>query len=82
MFGMLVDTHGAIELDRVHRFTNDWERAAAALSSAGLTVVDPRSPEAVAWVSVVGDGLTEEASVLRDFASSTMSASGTPRSCR
>ena len=27
MFGMLVDTHGAIELDRVHRFTNDWERA-------------------------------------------------------
>ena len=29
MFGMLVDTHGAIELDRVHRFTNDWERAAS-----------------------------------------------------
>jgi conjugative relaxase-like TrwC/TraI family protein len=29
MFGMLVDTHGAIELDRVHRFLNDWERAAS-----------------------------------------------------
>ncbi len=26
MFGMLVDTHGGIELDHVHRFTNDWER--------------------------------------------------------
>jgi conjugative relaxase-like TrwC/TraI family protein len=29
MFGMLVDTNGAIELDRVHRFTSDWERAAS-----------------------------------------------------
>jgi conjugative relaxase-like TrwC/TraI family protein len=29
MFGLLVDTFGAIELDRVHRFTNDWERAAS-----------------------------------------------------
>jgi conjugative relaxase-like TrwC/TraI family protein len=29
MFGMLVDTYGAIELDRVHRFTHDWERAAS-----------------------------------------------------
>jgi conjugative relaxase-like TrwC/TraI family protein len=29
MFGMLVDTHGGIELDRVHRFTNDWERPAS-----------------------------------------------------
>ena len=29
MFGMLVETHGAIELDRVHRFANDWERAAS-----------------------------------------------------
>ncbi len=29
MFGMLVDTHGGIELDRVHRFTNAWERAAS-----------------------------------------------------
>ena len=26
LFGMLVDTHGGIELDHVHRFTNDWER--------------------------------------------------------
>ena len=29
MFGMIVDTHGGIELDRVHRFTNDWERTAS-----------------------------------------------------
>ena len=26
MFGLLVDTFGAIELDRVHRFDNEWER--------------------------------------------------------
>lgn len=26
MYQHLVDTHGAIELDRVHRFTNPWER--------------------------------------------------------
>jgi conjugative relaxase-like TrwC/TraI family protein len=29
MFGMLVDTYGGIELDRVHRLTNEWERAAS-----------------------------------------------------
>jgi conjugative relaxase-like TrwC/TraI family protein len=29
MFGLLVDTFGAIELDRVHRFSNDWERTAS-----------------------------------------------------
>ncbi len=29
MFGLLVDTHGAIELDRVHRFTHLWERDAS-----------------------------------------------------
>lgn len=29
MFGLLVDTFGAVELDRVHRFANDWERAAS-----------------------------------------------------
>ncbi|MCU1393489.1 MAG: conjugal transfer protein [Ilumatobacteraceae bacterium] len=29
MFGLLVDTFGAIELDRVHRFDNDWERDAS-----------------------------------------------------
>jgi conjugative relaxase-like TrwC/TraI family protein len=26
MFGLLVDTYGAVELDRVHRFTHPWER--------------------------------------------------------
>lgn len=29
MFGMLVETQGAIELDRVHRFSHEWERAAS-----------------------------------------------------
>ncbi len=29
MFDHLIDTHGAIELDQVHRFTNDWERQAS-----------------------------------------------------
>ncbi len=29
MFGLLVDTFGAIELDRVHRFDNEWERDAS-----------------------------------------------------
>jgi conjugative relaxase-like TrwC/TraI family protein len=29
MFGLLVDTFGAIELDRVHRFEHDWERTAS-----------------------------------------------------
>lgn len=29
MFGLMVDTFGAIELDAVHRFTNDWEREAS-----------------------------------------------------
>ncbi len=29
MFGHLVDTYGAIELDRVHRFANEWERDAS-----------------------------------------------------
>ena len=28
MFGLLVDTFGAIELDTVHRFANEWERDA------------------------------------------------------
>ncbi|MDB4928782.1 MAG: lysC2 [Myxococcaceae bacterium] len=44
----------------------DWERAAAAFVAAGMTVVDPRSGDAVACVSVVGDGLTEEGSLLRE----------------
>jgi conjugative relaxase-like TrwC/TraI family protein len=29
MYGLLTDTFGAIELDRVHRFTNSWERDAS-----------------------------------------------------
>ena len=29
MFGLLADTFGAIELERVHRFDNDWEREAS-----------------------------------------------------
>ena len=29
MFGMLVDTFGAIELDAVHRFAEEWERDAS-----------------------------------------------------
>lgn len=29
MFGHLVDSYGAIELDRVHRFANNWEREAS-----------------------------------------------------
>ena len=58
----------------------DWERAASALSSAGVSVVDPRSVDAVAWVSVVGDGLTEEASVLRDVLSIARAEGCSPRS--
>ncbi len=41
MFGMLVDTHGGIEFDRVHRFTNDWERdASLQLRHGNPTVAD------------------------------------------
>jgi aspartate kinase len=58
----------------------DWERAASALSSAGVSVVDPRSVDAVSWVSVVGDGLTEEASVLRDVLSVARAEGCAPRS--
>ena len=29
MYGLLTDTFGAIELDRVHRFTHEWERNAS-----------------------------------------------------
>ncbi|MFT7475364.1 MAG: conjugative relaxase-like TrwC/TraI family protein [Verrucomicrobiales bacterium] len=29
MFEHLIDTHGAIELDQVHRFSNEWERHAS-----------------------------------------------------
>ena len=41
MFGLLVDTHGAIELDRVHRFTHPWERdASLRLRRGDLDVAD------------------------------------------
>jgi conjugative relaxase-like TrwC/TraI family protein len=41
MFGHLGDTCGAIELDRVHRFANDWERdASLRLRRGDLSVVD------------------------------------------
>ena len=35
MFGLLVDTYDAIELDRVHRFTQPWERDATLRVRAG-----------------------------------------------
>jgi conjugative relaxase-like TrwC/TraI family protein len=37
MFAHLVDTHGAVELDQVHRFRHPWERQA----SLGLRTGDP-----------------------------------------
>ncbi|MEO8697111.1 MAG: MobF family relaxase, partial [Acidimicrobiales bacterium] len=41
MFAHLVDEHGAIELGRVHRFTNDWERdASLRLRRGDLDVID------------------------------------------
>ena len=41
MFGMLVDTFGAIELERVHRFEHAWERSATLRMRHGdVTVVD------------------------------------------
>ncbi len=41
MFNHLVDTHGAIELDQVHRFHNDWERnASLQLRSGDASVAD------------------------------------------
>ncbi len=39
MFGHLIDCYGAIELDRVHRFGNDWERDASLRLRAGDTEV-------------------------------------------
>ena len=35
MFGLLVNTFGAIELDSVHRFNNEWEREASLRSRRG-----------------------------------------------
>jgi len=41
MFDHLIDTHGAIELDQVHRFTNEWERnASLRLRRGDPTVAD------------------------------------------
>lgn len=41
MFNHLIDTHGAIELDRVHRFANSWERdASLRLRRGDTSVVD------------------------------------------
>ena len=41
MFGLLVDTLGAIELERVHRFDNEWERdASLRLRRGDITVAD------------------------------------------
>ncbi|MEO8698125.1 MAG: AAA family ATPase, partial [Acidimicrobiales bacterium] len=41
MFAHLVDEHGAVELGRVHRFTNEWERdASLRLRRGDLDVID------------------------------------------
>ena len=41
MFGLLVETFGAIELERVHRFDNEWERdASLRLRRGDVTVAD------------------------------------------
>ena len=39
MFDHLIDAHGAIELDQVHRFTHDWERHASLRLRRGDTTV-------------------------------------------
>jgi conjugative relaxase-like TrwC/TraI family protein len=39
MFAHLVDTYGAVELDQVHRFTHEWERAASLRLRRGDTTV-------------------------------------------
>ncbi len=39
MFEYLIDTCGAIELDQVHRFTNEWEQAASLQLRRGDAVV-------------------------------------------
>lgn len=41
MFGLLVDTFGSIDLDRIHRFHQSWERAASLqLRSGDASVVE------------------------------------------
>jgi ATP-dependent exoDNAse (exonuclease V) alpha subunit len=49
MFGLLVDTFGAIELDGVHRFSNDWERAASLQLRHGDPNVADIYDTTVAW---------------------------------
>lgn len=39
MFGLLVDTFGAIELERVHRFEHEWERGASLRLRSGDATV-------------------------------------------
>jgi RecA/RadA recombinase len=39
MFEHLIDTHGAIELDQVHRFSNEWERHASLRLRRGDTTI-------------------------------------------
>ena len=47
MFGHLVDTYGAVELDQVHRFTHHWEREASLrLRQGDPTVLTEYDPEA------------------------------------
>ncbi|MFO0602764.1 MAG: aspartate kinase [Polyangiales bacterium] len=43
----------------------DWERARRALAAHGLTASGPGDADAVACVSLVGDGLTQDGRVLR-----------------
>jgi hypothetical protein len=46
MFGHFVDTFGAIELGRVHRFNHDWERdASLRLRQGDATVIDTYEKE-------------------------------------
>ncbi|HSF85910.1 MAG TPA: AAA family ATPase, partial [Acidimicrobiia bacterium] len=41
MFAHLIDIHGAIELDHIHRFTHPWERnATRRLRNGDVTVID------------------------------------------
>lgn len=48
MFGLFVDTFGAIELDTVHRFRDEWEREARLRLRRGDTeVLDVYTPTAV-----------------------------------
>ncbi len=52
---------GFVSLPRVP----DWERARAALATCGVRAASPGDADAVACVSLVGDGLTQTGAVLR-----------------